>query len=152
MRPALSPFLSAAISAAFVLAALTTSARAQQSTTVTEQTVTERTVTRSSAQPKEIVTTEIEFQPAATANDINVQMLRDFENVKQGDRKVASDIARSPEVVENASYVAKHPALQAFLEKYPDVRAEIVENPGNFVTPVAGSKWASREAAGIPRD
>ena len=89
-------------------------------------------MTRSTVQPKEIVTTEIEFQPAATANDINVQMLRDFENVKQGDRKVASDIARSPEVVENAGYVAKHPALQAFLEKYPDARNEIVEQSWKF--------------------
>ena len=46
----------------------------------------------------------------------------------------------------------KHPALQAFLVKYPAARDEIVESPGNFVTPVAGSKWNSHEAAGIPRD
>ena len=102
--------------------------------------------------PPPKVTTEIDFLPASTANDLNVQMLRDFGNVKQSDPKVATDIARNPEVVANSGYVSKHPSLHAFLEKYPDARNEIVSNPGNFVTPVAGSKWNSHEAAGIPRD
>jgi hypothetical protein len=79
-------------------------------------------------------------------------MLRDFANVKQGDSSVATDIARNPAVVQNPGYVAKHPGLQAFLAKYPNARDEIVANTGNFVTPVAGSKWNSHEAAGIPRD
>jgi hypothetical protein len=107
MKPAISSFVTAAMAAAFTLAAFATSSLAQQSTTVTETTIVEKKVTTEGPRPKEVVTTEIEFQPAATANDINVQMLRDFENVKQGDRKVAIDIARSPGVVENASYVAK---------------------------------------------
>ncbi len=152
MKSATSPFVIAAMAAAFTLAVFVQSASAQQSTTVTEKTVVEKKVITGAAQPKESVTTELEFQPAATANDINVQMLRDFGNVKQSDPKVATDIARNPEVVGNAGYVAKHPALQAFLEKYPDARQEIVSSPGNFVTPVAGSKWNSHEAAGIPRD
>lgn len=152
MKPATSPLVTAAIAAAFTLAVFATSSGAQQSTTVTEKTVVEKKVITGAAQPKESVTTELEFQPAATANDINVQMLRDFGNVKQSDSKVATDIARNPEVVKDASYVATHPALQAFLEKYPNARDEIAENPGNFVTPVAGSKWASHEAAGLPRD
>jgi len=151
MKRLLSPIITAAMSAALALAAVTAAALAQQSTTVTQQTVTQTTTT-SNPPPKAIVTTEIEFQPAATANDLNVQMLRDFGTVKQNDPKVATDIARNPEVVKNGDYVAKHPALQAFVEKYPAARDEIAENPGNFVTPVAGSKWNSHEAAGIPRD
>jgi len=151
MRPATSPLVTAAIAAAFTLTAFATPSLAQQATTVTEKTIVEKKVISEGTQPEK-VTTEIQFQPAATANDINVQMLQDFGNVKQTDRKVATDIARNPEVVKDASYVAKHPALQAFLEKYPNARDEIAENPGNFVTPVAGSKWASHEAAGLPRD
>jgi hypothetical protein len=148
MRPVTSPFLTAAIAAAFTLAAFS-SAPAQQSATVTQQT--ETTVTRTT-QPKAIVSTEIDFLPASAANDVNAPMLRDFGQVKRSDPKVATEIARNPEVVANADYVTKHPALQEFLAKYPAARAEIVQNPGNFVTPVAGSKWNSHEAAGIPRD
>jgi hypothetical protein len=151
MKPASSPLLTAAISVALALAAFSPSALAQQSTTVTQQTVTQTTTTHNSP-PKAINSTEIDFLPAGTANDLNVQMLRDFGNVKQTDPKVATDVARNPEVVASASYVTKHPALQAFLLKYPDARDEIVNNPGNFVTPVPGSKWNSHEAAGIPRD
>ena len=150
MKPLTSAFFSAVI-AAFSLAALTTSSFAQQSTTVTQQTTTETRVTRA-PQPKSIVSTEIEFQPASTAGDLNVQMLREFNSVKDGDPKIATDIARNPEVVQNADYVGKHPALVAFLDKYPNARGEIVANPGNFVAPVAGSKWNSHEAAGIPRN
>jgi hypothetical protein len=151
MKPVPSPLVTAAISAALAFAAFSPLAQAQQSNTVTEQTVTQTTTTHTTP-PKAIVTTEIDFQPAATANDLNVPMLRDFANVKQSDPKVATDIARDPEVVASASYVTKHPALQAFLEKYPDARDEITSNPGNFVTPGPGSKWNSHEAAGIPRD
>ncbi len=148
MKASTSPLVTAAISAAFTLAAFGGSAFAQS--TVTTTTVDQQTVTR--VPPPQVVTTEIDFQPASTAGDLNMRMLRDFENVKQDDRSVAIDIARNPNVVENATYVGRHPALQAFLEKYPDARNEIVESPGNFVTPVSGSKWNSHEVAGIPRD
>jgi len=148
MKPASSPLLTAAISAALALASLNAAASAQQTTT-TEQTVTQTTTTTA---PKAVNSTEIDFLPASSANDLNVQMLRDFGNVKQSDPKIATDVARNPEVVADATYVTRHPALQAFLEKYPAARAEIVSNPGNFVKPVAGSKWNSHEAAGIPRD
>lgn len=150
MKPVPSPTFTAALAAALALAMSGTSLLAQQTTTttVTEQTVVEKKATT----PPPKVTTELDFLPASTANDINVQMLRDFGNVKQSDPKVAADIARKPELVENSGYVGKHPSLQAFLAKYPAASNEIVSSPGNFVTPVAGSKWNSHEAAGIPRD
>jgi hypothetical protein len=151
MKAAISPLVTAAIAAALALATFATSVPAQETTTE-DNTVVEKSVILKSGHRKETDTTEIQFQPASTADDINMQMLHDFGEVKQTDRKVATDIARHPEVVDNASYVAKHPALQAFLEKYPAAHQEIVESPGNFVTPVAGSKWNSHEAAGIPRD
>jgi hypothetical protein len=148
MKPIPSPILTTAISAALALGLFIPCASAQQTTTVTEQTTVVKKVT--TQVPPARVTTEIDFLPASTANDINLQMLRDFGNVEQADPRVATEIARHPEVVENDGYVGKHPSLQAFLEKYPGARQEIVNSPGNFVTPVAGSKWNSHEAAGIP--
>jgi hypothetical protein len=139
-----SPFVTAAISTALALSVFATSALAQQSATSGESsTVVEQHGNK---------TTELEFKPAAAAHDLNVQMLRDFETVKAGDSQVGPAIAKDPGLVQDTGFVGKHPSLQAFLEKYPDARQEIVSSPGNFVTPVAGSKWNSHEAAGIPRD
>jgi hypothetical protein len=151
VKPTLSPVHAAAISIAVALAAFAVPALAQQSATVTEKTVTEETVTHP-AQPPAIVTHTMEFQPASTAHDLNKQMLRDFGTVKAADPKIANQLAKNPALVENQAYVDKHPSLQAFLDKYPDARGDIVSSPGNFMTPVAGSKWNSHEAAGIPRD
>jgi hypothetical protein len=96
-------------------------------------------------------TIETDFKPAGTTN-LNVQMLKDFSRVKQDDPAVAPQLARNPVLVENQDFVQKNPSLQAFLDKYPDARHELETNPGNFMLPVAGSKWAGHHAAGIPRD
>ena len=90
--------------------------------------------------------------PASTANDINVQMLRDFESVKRRDPRSRSTSRATRKSSMNSGYVRTHPSLQAFLANTRAARNEIVSSPGNFVTPVAGSKWNSHEAAGIPRD
>ncbi|HVN29755.1 MAG TPA: hypothetical protein VMT64_14765 [Candidatus Binataceae bacterium] len=147
MKPA-SPILIAAIVTAFTFTFAASSHA--QGTIVEKTTIDQKTVTHTPPPSVVINTTDIEFQPASSAGDLNVQMLRDFESVK-ADHAVAAAIARNPEIVNDTNFVAKHPALQAFLEKYPDARAEIVKSPGNFVTPVAGSKWNSHEVAGIPR-
>lgn len=97
-------------------------------------------------------TTELEFKPAASAHDVNLDMLRDFGTVKAGDPKIATELARNPALVADATYVGKHPTLGTFLGKYPEASDELQSNPGDFLTPVAGSKWNSHEAAGIPRD
>ncbi len=150
MKPTLFPVHAAALSIAVALAAFAVPALAQQSATVTEKTVTEETVTQPA--PPTIVTHTMEFQPASSAHDLNNQMLRDFGTVKATDPGIANQLAKNPALVENQDYVEKHPSLQAFLDKYPNARAKIVSSPGNFMTPVAGSKWNSHEAAGIPRD
>ena len=121
-----------------------TPAFAQQSTTLTETTVTTRVPVR--------VDSEIDFMPASSANDLNTRMLRDFEIVKNQDPAVATEIARNPSRAGDQAWVMRHPALQAFIDKYPNARAELQDNPGNFVTPVNGSTWNSHEVAGIPRD
>jgi hypothetical protein len=116
--------------------------------TVTETTVTEKTVNT----PRPNVITELEFQPASRTHDIDVAMLRDFQNVKEMDPAIATQLARNPALVQKDSYVERHPSLEAFLDKYPNARDELQINPGNFLVPVAGTTWNSHEAAGIPRD
>lgn len=148
MTPA-SPIFITAMAAAFIASFAATSHA--QGTVVEQTTVDQKTVTYTPPPRVVINKTDIEFQPASTAGDLNMQMLRDFDSVK-ADHSVAVAIARRPEIINDSDFVAKHPALQAFLEKYPNAREQIVESPGNFVTPVAGSTWNSHAVAGIPRD
>ncbi len=96
-------------------------------------------------------TTETEFKPAGTTN-LNIQMLKDFASVKQSDPMVAPQLASNPSLVENQDFLQKHPSLLAFLDKYPDARHELETSPGNFMPLAPGSKSASHEASGIPRD
>ena len=55
--------------------------------------------------------------------------------MKQIDLEVGRAIARNPRIVENEKWIAKHPQLAEFFERYPGARDEIEENPGNFVVP-----------------
>ena len=79
---------------------------------------------------------------------LNLDQLSAFSQVAASDPGMASKLARNPRLVDNQSFVAQHPALNEYLEKYPNARADIVSNPGNYVTPVTGSAW-SHAAAGL---
>ncbi|HXW83539.1 MAG TPA: hypothetical protein VEJ86_03980 [Candidatus Binataceae bacterium] len=73
--------------------------------------------------------------------DLHLQELRDFSQIAQANPEMASAIARKPSRVSDANFVAKYPALQQFLNQYPDAREQIASNPGDFVTPVNGSSF-----------
>ncbi len=73
--------------------------------------------------------------------DLDMAQLRAFSRVANDDPAVAAKIARNPQIVADNSYVSRHPALQQFLDQYPNAREDIQRNPGNYVTPVAGSSF-----------
>jgi hypothetical protein len=79
---------------------------------------------------------------------LNLDQLSAFSQVTASDPSLASKLARNPRLVNNQNFVAQHPALQEYLQKYPNARMDIVSNPGNYVTPVTGSAW-SHAAAGV---
>ncbi len=74
--------------------------------------------------------------------DLNLDQLNAFSQVTSSDPALASKLARNPKLVNNEAFVTKHPALQQFLEKYPNARDDIAVNPGNYLTPVSGSSWS----------
>jgi hypothetical protein len=78
--------------------------------------------------------------------DLNLDQLSAFSQVTSSDPALASELAKRPSLVNNESFVGKHSALQKYLEKYPDARADIVANPGNYLTPVNGSSWSHAPA------
>ena len=74
-------------------------------------------------------------------SNLNLKQLRDFGQVTNADPNVARALSKNPALVDNASFVAKHPALAQFLAEYPGAREEIRANPGNFVEPTTASAW-----------
>jgi len=80
--------------------------------------------------------------------DLNLDQLDAFNQVAASDPAMATKLARNPSLVNNEGFVGKHPALQQYLEKYPDAREDIAANPGNYLTPVSGSAW-SHAAPGL---
>jgi hypothetical protein len=125
----------------------TTTTRRYVPTPPLESSTTEETTTTTMPvqQPRVINSTEIDFVPAGT-HGLNMQMLSDFSDLKDRDPQMANQIARTPTIVANQQWVAQHPGLQAFLDRYPDAREEIISSPGDFVTPVNGSTWQSERA------
>ena len=79
---------------------------------------------------------------------LNLDRLSAFGQVTASDPALARKLARNPSLVNDDGFVNQHPALQQYLEKFPDAREEIVAHPGNFLTPVSGSSW-SRAPAGM---
>jgi hypothetical protein len=77
-----------------------------------------------------------------------LEQMSAFSNLASNDPKLANTLARNPALVEKDSFVSKHPALAQYLQQFPDARADIVANPGNYLTPVPGSTW-NHAAPGI---
>jgi hypothetical protein len=71
-----------------------------------------------------------------------------FSKLTANDPKLATALARNPSQIEDDSFVSKHPALAQYLQQFPDARADIRANPGNYLTPVPGSTW-NHAAPGI---
>jgi hypothetical protein len=85
--------------------------------------------------------TKVTLEAERGSVNLNADELHAFQAVKDADASVETQLAEDPKLVASDSYVSQHPALQQFLEQYPHARAEIQANPGNFLTPVAGSTW-----------
>jgi hypothetical protein len=72
---------------------------------------------------------------------LKLDQLSAFNKVTETDPSLASALAKKPSLVDDDAFVAKHPALAQYLQQFPGARADIRDNPGNYLTPVAGSTW-----------
>jgi hypothetical protein len=52
-------------------------------------------------------------------SNLNLKEFQDFAQVTKTDPNVARALSRHPALMDNASFVGKHPALAQFLAKYP---------------------------------
>ena len=75
--------------------------------------------------------TIIEFR-AADTSDIDLAKLRAWRDFAAQHPKVASDLAKKPELINDASYTKRHPGLAAFFTAHPDIHDAMAANPGNY--------------------
>ena len=69
----------------------------------------------------------------AKHDDITRNELSSFDAYLDKHHDVRDDLNRNPNLINDQSYLAKHPHLREFLEQHPNVREELKENPSAFV-------------------
>ena len=75
--------------------------------------------------------TTIVFE-AANPTDLDSQQLQTWGEFAEAHPRVANALAYKPTLINDQSYLSKHPELDTFLQQHPDIRNAMVENPGNF--------------------
>lgn len=56
-----------------------------------------------------------------------------FNNFAKANPQIAQELTRDPNLVNNPNYLASHPALQTFMQKYPNAAASLRSNPRAFL-------------------
>jgi hypothetical protein len=64
---------------------------------------------------------------------ITNQELKNFDKFLDSHPEIASDLQKNPSLVDDQSYVDKHPDLKEFLQSHSNVRREIKQHPGFFM-------------------
>jgi len=93
--------------------------------------------------------TTIVFEPA-NGQDLNLRELRAFSRIANDDPAMAKALARNPKLIESDAFARRHPGLQQFLSRYPRAKESFIADPGNFVVPVAGSRWSKKAKQAKP--
>ena len=70
---------------------------------------------------------------AADDRDIDVARLRTWNEFAEEHPKVTKALAYNSSLMNNDSYLEKHPELRDFFRAHPDIKEAMAENPGNFV-------------------
>jgi hypothetical protein len=86
---------------------------------------------------------------AAQVNrDITPGEIANFDRYLDSHPKVARELVRDPQLVNNPQFLARHPGLQGFLASHPGVREEIHESPGQFLFRENKYEWHERGEKG----
>jgi hypothetical protein len=76
--------------------------------------------------------------PAASAQqnrnpDITRTELRNFDQFLDAHPQIRAELQKNPALVNDSSYLQKHPDLQQFLQSHPAAKEELQENPTAFM-------------------
>jgi hypothetical protein len=76
--------------------------------------------------------TTIVFAPA-NDSDLQMGLLTRWSSFARVHQKVARQLGDKPMLIEDASYLRKHPELEKLFQDNPNLLAAMKRNPGNFV-------------------
>jgi hypothetical protein len=69
---------------------------------------------------------------AANPSDIQTRALTTWDGFADEHPAIAHALAFKPSLMNDPSYLDKHPDLNAFLQQHPEVRDAMAADPGNF--------------------
>ena len=69
---------------------------------------------------------------AASPRDIDSEPLLIWDAFAAAHPAIARSLAYKPSLMNDASYLSKHPELGLFFEAHPEVRDAMLADPGNF--------------------
>jgi len=75
----------------------------------------------------------IAFAQQPADKDATRSEMRNFDQYLDQHKDVRADLTKNPNLINDPSYIAKHPHLKAFLEQHPNTRQELKENPSAFM-------------------
>jgi hypothetical protein len=75
--------------------------------------------------------------------------MADFGGFLRNHSDIQRDVARDPSCVKDHDYLQNHAELDAYLNAHPDVRAELMANPQNFVRGAQQYGNSSPSGAGV---
>jgi hypothetical protein len=93
--------------------------------------------------------TELNENPTAFMQGLDAyrQAVTDFDNFLKTHPQVHNDLMKDPKLANDTSYLQKHPGLQDFLSKNASVKAELQNDPVNFMNREKGyEKWMAGRA------
>lgn len=66
-------------------------------------------------------------------NDLTKQEIKTWDSFLDSHPKIAEDLQKDPQRVNDPGFVSSHPELQSFLSNHPGVREELKENPSKVM-------------------
>ena len=75
---------------------------------------------------------DIVFENAGMSN-LPSARYQAFDQFATEHPEITTALARNPRLIENDSFINRHPALADFLRTHPDVASDFAKNPGNYV-------------------
>ena len=66
-------------------------------------------------------------------NDLTQQEIKTWDGFLDSHPKIAEDLQKDPQRINDAGFVSQHPELQSFLSDHPKVREELKENPSKVM-------------------
>jgi len=70
---------------------------------------------------------------AADHRDLQTHLLTQWSSFAEDHQKIAHQLAARPSLINNASYLQKHPDLEKLFAENPDLRTAMNRDPGNYL-------------------